>query len=118
MVGSLAIMLNLQSTLTNYLFANSEAPVEFGSEEHIKETIACLAVEASEALAPFLTSTKPWKDRYPDMNHIDEEMIDVLHYLLTYWNLRGFTAGDIFDAYQAKNSKNFKRLEAKLESLK
>lgn len=112
--GLLSVMLVLQDRLTRLLFDNAETGIEYGSPEHVAETVASLAVEASEAFAPFLTRTKPWKDPVPDMAHVDEEMVDVLHFLLTYWNLRGKDAVDIFKEYDAKNRKNQSRLAAKL----
>ena len=114
---ALAEILQLQDRLTTYLFEHAEAPVKRGSIEHIQETIACLAVEASEALAPFLTGTKPWKPRDPDITHIDEEMIDCLHYLATYWNLRKMSSNDVLVEYRKKNFRNYQRLADKLSAM-
>ena len=89
----------------------------FSTEDLLRDTVAQLAVEASEALAPFLTKTKPWKDPIPDLNHIDEEIIDVLHFVLTYFNVREISGNQMVEAYRRKNLRNFERVSEKMGRL-
>lgn len=83
----------------------------------LKDVVACMTVESSEALAHFLTSGKPWKPQEPDMDEVDEEMIDVLHYLLTYFNLREWSDHEIVRRYRSKNLRNFERISEKMANL-
>jgi hypothetical protein len=110
--GELQAMLAWQADLTSLLFDNAVLPVEYASSEHVREILTCLVVEATEALAPFLTSLKPWKSRLPDMKLVDEEVIDVLHYILTYFQLRGYGARKITELYREKNLRNGDRARA------
>ena len=86
-------------------------------EEAIKAMVACLAVEGSEAMAHFLTSTKPWKPQTVDMAAVTEEMIDVLHFLLAFFNLVQMNGEDIVEAYRAKNLRNYQRIQEKMATL-
>lgn len=84
----------------------------------LHEVIQCISVEANEALAPWLTGTKPWKPPFPDLDDVDEEMIDILHYLLTWFNLRNWDAQEVLRRYRSKNAYNFERRALKLAELK
>jgi dimeric dUTPase (all-alpha-NTP-PPase superfamily) len=79
----------------------------------IRETVSCMVLESAEALAPFLNATKPWKSTEIPWEEVDEEVIDILHFVLAYFNLRGFDAPGIVKAYRAKNLHNMKRAEEK-----
>lgn len=86
----------------------------------LKSTLTQLIVEAGEALAPWVTETKPWKKQVIDdatLIYTDEEMIDVLHYAFSWFNLRGADADDVYTMYMAKNSKNHTRVAQKLATL-
>lgn len=53
---------------------------------------------------------KWWKNAKPiNRENVLEEMIDILHFWLSMANKMGFTADDIWYAYQIKNKKNFRR---------
>lgn len=83
----------------------------------MKSTLAQMMVEAGEAMAPWVTETKPWKKQEVDqivLAETDIEVIDVLHYVLTWFNLRGYDAQDLFEMYMAKNSVNHARVSQKL----
>lgn len=58
---------------------------------------------------------KHWKkDRYsarPDYEKVKEEMIDVLHFILTLFLILDMDAHDIFEAYCAKHKVNYERQE-------
>lgn len=82
-------------------------------QEAIRETVSCIVLESSEALAHFLNATKPWKSTEIPWDEVDEEVIDILHFVLAYFNLRELSAADVVKAYRAKNLHNMKRAEGK-----
>jgi len=102
----------MQDQLTRYCGAYN-----LPNEDALREMVMAISSEAGEAMAPIVTKTKPWKSAPIDWSHIDEEMIDIFHFLLEYWLLRGFTPDEIFKQYQAKNEYNYTRVKAKLNSL-
>jgi len=106
-------MLELQDQLSRFL-----GVYNLEEEEQYRSTLAQLAVESSEALAPFLNLTKPWKTTSVNYEEVDEEIIDVLHYVLTYFNLRQLKEHDILALYIMKNSRNFSRVQEKMKRLK
>lgn len=77
----------------------------------VRETVSCIVLEAAEALAPFLNATKPWKEQTVDFAEVDEEVIDILHFVLAYFNLRGFNSKDVLERYRAKNLHNLTRVK-------
>lgn len=100
---------NAQGELINLLGYDPKTPAM------LKEILACMSVEVAEAQAPLLNSTKPWKvDRPIDWAHIDEEVVDVLHFVMGYFIGRDYTAEQIFDLYYNKNSANRERIAQKL----
>lgn len=105
-------MLELQDQLSRFL-----GVYNLEEEEQYRSTLAQLAVESSEALAPFLNLTKPWKTTSVNYEEVDEEIIDVLHYVLTYFNLRRLKEHDILALYIMKNSRNFSRVQEKMQRL-
>lgn len=87
-------------------------------EEAIKAMIECLAVESAETLAHFLTKTKPWKSQVVNMAEVKEEAIDILHFLLAFFNLMEMSPQDIVEEYRRKNLINYGRVAAKMAALK
>lgn len=75
----------------------------------IRETISCIVLESAEALSPFLNATKPWKENEVDFAEVDEEVVDILHFVLAYFNLRGIDSKSIIERYRSKNLHNLKR---------
>jgi NTP pyrophosphatase (non-canonical NTP hydrolase) len=111
-VGMLSAMLKWQHELSIACGVN-----RFDRQTSIEMALGQLMVEAGEAFAPFLVKTKPWKPQIPDFDKIDEEIIDVLHYVLTYFNLRAFNDTEIIEAYRRKNIINFERIREKMKQL-
>jgi len=112
--GHLSSMLAWQSMLSNVCGVYLLPP-----DSALKSTLSQMVVEAAEAFAPWVTETKPWKPRFPtDLAPTDEEVIDVLHYVLTWANLRGWDADELVARYRAKNLRNFDRVAEKLEMMK
>lgn len=84
-------------------------------DEIVEEVVHCVGSEAAEMAAPFLVKTKPWKkEEYIDSEHLFEESIDVLHFLLELWILLGVTPQQVADEYKTKNAKNRERISEKL----
>jgi dimeric dUTPase (all-alpha-NTP-PPase superfamily) len=111
-VGELAAMLEWQDQLSSTLRV-----YDMPKQEAIKAMIECLAVEAAETLAPFLTKTKPWKSQVVDMAHVKEEAIDILHFLLALFNLMDMDADAIVEEYRRKNLVNYDRVATKMAAL-
>lgn len=108
-LGQLGAMLKWQDQLSARCGAYGFPP-----QLQLEMAISQLVVEAGEALAPFLVKTKPWKPQQPNLQHTDLEIIDVLHYVLTYFNVRGLAASEVTALYRQKNLVNFRRIEALL----
>lgn len=110
--GELEAMLAWQDRLSSTLRV-----YDMPKQEAIKAMIECLAVEAAETLAPFLTKTKPWKSQVVDMAHVKEEAIDILHFLLALFNLMDMDADAIVEEYRRKNLVNYDRVATKMAAL-
>lgn len=107
--GELGAMLKWQDALSSTLRV-----YDMPKQEAIKAMIECLAVEAAETLAPFLTKTKPWKPQTVDMDHVKEEAIDILHFLLALFNLMEMGPQEVVEEYRRKNLINYDRVKAKM----
>lgn len=110
--GTIGAMLYWQDQLSRFLGCYS-----LGERELTTETLGQLVVEAGEALAPFLTRTKPWKPQDIDWAKTDEEMADVLHFALTYFNIRHFSEEQVIALYRQKNLINYRRVQEKMLKL-
>lgn len=86
-------------------------------DELIEEVVHCVGSEAAEMSSMFLVKTKPWKEfELINVEHLFEESIDVLHFLLELWILLGLSPQQVFDEYISKNIKNRKRIEEKMSN--
>lgn len=74
-----------------------------------------MVTESAEALAHFTNETKPWKPTEPDLEKVDEEVIDVLFFVLNYFTSRGIRPGEIFSMYFRKHQVNIQRVKEKLQ---
>jgi dimeric dUTPase (all-alpha-NTP-PPase superfamily) len=84
-------------------------------QKHVaKLMVGCVLGEAAEANAHFLNETKPWKPSEPNWKAVDEEMIDVLHFLLEYFIMRGYSPYSVITVYRHKNLTNQERVRSKL----
>lgn len=84
--------------------------------DHVaKLMVGCVLGEAAEANAHFLNETKPWKPSDPDWDAVDEEMIDVLHFLLEYFIMRNLTPTQVAIMYRNKNLVNQERVRSKMQ---
>ena len=75
----------------------------------------CLAVfsETNEVLNEL--NWKQWTNDKPlSMLNIQEEIVDLLHFIVSMALTSGMTANDLFDGYVAKNEENHDRQEGKV----
>lgn len=79
------------------------------SESNVKDIIACAQVELSEAMAPLLNATKPWKPQAVRWEEVREELVDVLFFLVEAYIVLGMTPSDVLVDYVAKWTKNNQR---------
>jgi dimeric dUTPase (all-alpha-NTP-PPase superfamily) len=66
-------------------------------------------VELQEALGYLPDGMKKWWKSSVDYDHVFEESIDILHFLLSLWNRLGVDAKDVWNEYSRKMGINFKR---------
>jgi dimeric dUTPase (all-alpha-NTP-PPase superfamily) len=63
-----------------------------------------------------LTDSVPWKwwAKYQtfDRQNARVEVVDLLHFLVSLAQVLGMTAGDVYEAYLAKNKVNFQRQDS------
>lgn len=97
---------NAQKTLMDMIAIQ---PDEYGKlptqSKLIKDVLINAAGEVHEALAPLTVGTKPWKqgrDEQEITAEVDEEMVDVLFFLVEYFLLRGYTPEQLHDEYMEK----------------
>lgn len=76
-----------------------------------KLTLAMLS-EMAEALDG--TDWKWWKNKKPrDPDYLKEEIVDMLHFLVSMALRSGMDANEIYERYLAKNKENFDRQHGK-----
>lgn len=71
------------------------------------DTAIALSVEASELIDA--CDYKWWSKDYHTLDDVKEEAIDVLHFLLSFFNILGMDDKEIFDLYKNKRRINFER---------
>lgn len=114
--GELGAMLDWQHELSTMCGSYGPATGENdGWYDALKNNAIQLVVEAGEVASHYSNETKRWKSKYPDLSKVDEEMIDVMHYALTYFNIRNMSAYEIAVRYRAKNNHNYTRVSERLK---
>ncbi len=80
------------------------------ADELCYKYLVAASVEVSEALQEL-----PWKwwkhDQKADLLKLKEEIIDVLHFVISAAQSVGMDSHELFDAYLSKNKINEKRLD-------
>lgn len=94
---------------------NLVVPDDMNRDHVAKLMVGCVLGEAAEANAHFLNETKPWKPSDPDWEAVDEEMIDVLHFLLEYFIMRNIEPTKVAAMYRNKNLVNQERVRSKMQ---
>ncbi|MDR0840967.1 MAG: dUTPase [Christensenellaceae bacterium] len=86
--------------------------LEFSMEQWLQKDAMALIVEVSELLDA--VNYKWWKNPQPlNMEHIKEELVDVLHFYISMCCRAGMDANELFAVYSAKNQENFDRQQGK-----
>lgn len=79
-------------------------------EEWIQKEVLAMVSELGELLNE--VNFKWWKNpKEIDYNAIKEELVDILHFLISMCLKVGITADDLYQAYLTKNRENFARQE-------
>ena len=77
-------------------------------ETWIQREVLAIVSELGELLGE--VNFKWWKNPKPvDMEAVQEEMVDILHFFVSMCLKAGFSAEDIYQAYLEKNQENFRR---------
>jgi len=83
-------------------------------EEWIQKEVLAMVSELGELLNE--VNFKWWKNpKEINYNAVKEELVDILHFLVSMCIKAGMTAQDLYQAYLAKNKENFNRQEGKSE---
>lgn len=101
----------LQKSLNDYI-TNSRGLAELSTDEWLQKMTLAAMSELSEVLEE--TNYKWWKNDKPlDYGKLKEEIIDVLHFVVSMALKVGMSAQECFDIYMHKNEENIKRQEGK-----
>lgn len=89
-----------------------ERSLDFSKEEWIQKEVLAMISELSEVLDE--VNFKWWKNKKEiDDNNLKEEIVDLLHFLISMALKAGMTADEMFSIYMDKNKENLKRQEGK-----
>jgi hypothetical protein len=106
----LAGMFDVQTVLQARM-GHDFSSMDPGSQvEFVKTMILGIQDELMEAIHE--TSWKPWATGTKQINDRDKfggELVDILHFLINLFLVNGWDADDVFEAFWAKNSVNWKR---------
>lgn len=111
MEGDLEEILDLQRSLMLECRAD-----ELPDDLLLYITLNNIIGESTEAAAFFGDITKPWKKSLGvSLDEVQEELIDILHFLLQAFIIVGMDASAVMELYRIKNRVNFRRIKAKRE---
>ena len=86
------------------------------NDELLYITLNNIIGEANEAAAYYGDITKPWKKNLElPLEEVQEELVDILHFLLQAFIILDMDADDIVELYRIKNRINHRRVKAKRE---
>lgn len=89
-----------------------ERKLDFSKEEWIQKEVLAMISELSEVLDE--VNFKWWKNKKEiDEASLKEEIVDLLHFLISMSLKAGMSAQEMFEIYMAKNEENLKRQEGK-----
>lgn len=99
-----------------YMFQKQKDLMDRVEEEHgelqfgISQDVTSIVGELGEILE-HNQSWKHWRKQIPEIDdeHQLEEVADLWHFMIQLTIRLGYTADDIFTAYEGKNKKNFER---------
>ncbi|MDD4342998.1 MAG: dUTPase [Eubacteriales bacterium] len=91
-----------------------ERNLKFSKEEWIQKEVLAMISELSEVLDE--VNFKWWKNKKEiNDDQLKEEIVDLLHFLISMSLKAGMSAEEIFSIYMKKNEENIKRQEGKTE---
>ena len=105
-MDKLDVIFDMQDKLN--AFIRESRGLEYSSQEWIqKQTLAMLS-EMAELIAE--VNFKWWKNpKEVDERAVKEEIVDILHFLVSMALSAGMSAKEMFEIYLDKNEENFKR---------
>ena len=110
-MDKLDAIFDMQSALNKEIVALRHLENITPDEWQQKLTLAMLS-ELTEALDG--TNWKWWKNRTPkDPDYLKDEIVDMLHFLVSMSLRAGMSADEMFERYIAKNKENFDRQHGK-----
>lgn len=109
--SELAEMLDLQLGFRHQCRADG-----IPNDEFLYITLNNIIGEANESAAYYGSITKPWKKNLElPLEEVQEELVDILHFLLQAFIILDMDADDIVELYRIKNRINHRRVKAKRE---
>jgi len=91
-----------------------ERNLNFSKEEWIQKEVLAMISELSEVLDE--VNFKWWKNKQEiNDKQLKEEIVDLLHFLISMALKAGMSSDEIFNIYMEKNAENIKRQEGKSE---
>ncbi|MBQ4088778.1 MAG: dUTPase [Clostridia bacterium] len=110
-MDKLDAIFDIQSALNKEIVALRHLENITPDEWQQKLTLAMLS-ELTEALDG--TNWKWWKNKTPkDPDYLKDEIVDMLHFLVSMSLRAGMSADEMFERYIAKNKENFDRQHGK-----
>lgn len=110
-MDKLDAIFDMQSALNKEIVALRHLENITPDEWQQKLTLAMLS-ELTEALDG--TNWKWWKNKAPkDPDYLKDEIVDMLHFLVSMSLRAGMSADEMFERYIAKNKENFDRQHGK-----
>ncbi len=103
---------DMQSFLDNKI--TKERNLSYSKEEWIQKEVLAMISELSEVLDE--VNFKWWKNKKEiDDTKLKEEIVDLLHFLISMSLKAGMSSEEIFSIYMKKNEENIKRQDGKTE---
>lgn len=97
----------MQSALNEYIISKRGLPA-YSKEEWLQKQVLAMLSEISELLNE--VNFKWWKNPKPlDEKAIANELVDILHFMVSMFLHAGMTADDVLKVYLEKNKENYKR---------
>jgi NTP pyrophosphatase (non-canonical NTP hydrolase) len=112
-------LFNNQKQLMNVLGMSTEPEPDILDSSLFKDILICAVGECMEALEPLAVKTKPWKhaeNKDGVREHIKEEIVDILFFVLELFIMAGLSPEDVVRRYTAKQQKNLVRAAGRSKS--
>ena len=105
-MDKLDVIFDMQDKLN--AFIRESRGLEYSSQEWIQKQTRAMLSEMAELIAE--VNFKWWKNpKEVDEKAVKEEIVDILHFLVSMALSAGMSAKEMFEIYLNKNEENFKR---------